>query len=111
MANGKKTIFSIVPIGGLGQIGSNMTLISGQTESLIVDCGILFPNEDSFGINYLIPDLEILENADSFLMNVLSIPCISAISKISKITKISKISKISKIVKISKYSKGSKISA
>ncbi len=61
MASSKKTIFSIIPIGGLGQIGSNMTLISGQTESLIVDCGILFPNEDSFGINYLIPDLEILE--------------------------------------------------
>ena len=63
MGSNKKALFSITPIGGLVQIGSNMTLISGQTESLIVDCGILFPNEDSFGINYLIPDLEILEDS------------------------------------------------
>ena len=39
-------VFSITPIGGLGQIGSNMTLVSGQEESVIIDCGILFPNED-----------------------------------------------------------------
>ena len=63
MTSRNKPIFSIIPIGGLGQIGSNMTLISGMTESLIVDCGILFPNEDSYGINYLIPDLDILEQS------------------------------------------------
>ena len=55
------SIFSIVPIGGLGQIGSNMTLVSGQEESVIIDCGILFPNEDSFGVNYIIPSLEVLK--------------------------------------------------
>ncbi len=56
--------FSITPIGGLGQIGSNMTLVSGQEESIIIDCGILFPNEDSFGVNYIIPNLEVLKKHD-----------------------------------------------
>ncbi|MEC7183399.1 MAG: MBL fold metallo-hydrolase, partial [Bdellovibrionota bacterium] len=57
-------VFSITPIGGLGQIGSNMTLVSGQEESVIIDCGILFPNEDSFGVNYIIPSLEVLKKHD-----------------------------------------------
>ena len=61
MKAGYKDVFSLLPIGGLGQIGSNMTLVSGQSESVIIDCGILFPNEDSFGVNYIIPNLEVLK--------------------------------------------------
>ena len=64
MTTKKNNVFSITPIGGLGQIGSNMTLVSGQEESVIIDCGILFPNEDCFGVNYIIPNLEILKKHD-----------------------------------------------
>ncbi len=47
----------ISPIGGVGQIGSNATLISYKDNHIIIDAGILFPYEDCFDINYLIPDL------------------------------------------------------
>ncbi|MDO9184155.1 MAG: ribonuclease J, partial [Bacteriovorax sp.] len=45
------------PVGGIGQIGSNMTLIKGASDTILIDAGILFPYEDFFDINYLIPDL------------------------------------------------------
>jgi ribonuclease J len=49
-------LYEICPIGGLGQIGSNMTLVKTPSEEIIIDCGILFPSEDFFDISYLIPD-------------------------------------------------------
>ncbi len=54
----KNSLFKIKPIGGVGQIGSNMTLIESNGERIVIDCGILFPYEDYFDINYLIPNLE-----------------------------------------------------
>ncbi|WP_419168940.1 ribonuclease J [Halobacteriovorax sp.] len=48
---------TISPLGGVGQIGSNATLISYEETNIIIDAGILFPSEDCFDINYLIPDL------------------------------------------------------
>lgn len=53
--------FSICPIGGLGQIGSNMMQVLTDQGSFIIDCGILFPYEDTFAINYLIPNFENLD--------------------------------------------------
>lgn len=48
--------FKITPIGGVDQIGSNMLLIAGPEGHSVIDCGILFPFEDFFNINYLIPN-------------------------------------------------------
>ncbi len=53
----KKPFLKIKPVGGIGQIGSNMTLIQSQNDTILIDAGILFPYEDFFDINYLIPDL------------------------------------------------------
>lgn len=57
----KNKYFSILPIGGVQEIGSNMTLIRTPSEDIIIDCGMLFPYEECFDINYLIPDFSILE--------------------------------------------------
>ena len=54
-------LFSLTPIGGVGEIGSNFTLISTATSDVIIDCGLLFPYEDFFDINYLIPDFNFLD--------------------------------------------------
>ena len=53
----KQPYLKIKPVGGIGQIGSNMTLIQGKTDTILIDAGILFPYEDFFDIDYLIPDL------------------------------------------------------
>ncbi len=46
----------IIPIGGLGAIGCNMTVFEYRDEIIIVDCGIMFPNEEMPGIDFVIPD-------------------------------------------------------
>ena len=53
----KNQYLKIEPVGGIGQIGSNMTLVQGQSDVVLIDAGILFPYEDFFDIDYLIPDL------------------------------------------------------
>lgn len=46
----------IVPLGGLGEIGKNMMLLEYGDDGLIVDVGIMFPENDMLGIDYIIPD-------------------------------------------------------
>ena len=46
----------IVPLGGLGEIGRNMTVFEHQGRLLIVDCGVLFPDEHQPGVDVIIPD-------------------------------------------------------
>ncbi len=50
----------MLPIGGVEEIGSNMTLIRTADEDIIIDCGMLFPYEECFDINYLIPDFGLI---------------------------------------------------
>ena len=65
----RKVNFTIKPLGGVGQIGSNSTLFSDEDTNIIVDCGILFPNDDHFDINYLIPDLsQVDEEIDAIVI-------------------------------------------
>lgn len=56
----KNKYFSILPIGGVEEIGSNMTLIRTEQEDIVIDCGLLFPYEECFDINYLVPDFSII---------------------------------------------------
>lgn len=51
-----RSILKIYPLGGVAEIGSNMTVIEMVEKAIIIDCGILFPYEDFFDINYLIVD-------------------------------------------------------
>ena len=52
----------IIPLGGLSQIGMNMTVFETENDILIVDCGMAFPNEDMPGIDRIIPDITYLKN-------------------------------------------------
>lgn len=61
-------LISIKPIGGVGQIGSNMTLISYRNHRILIDAGILFPSEDFFDIDYLIPDLNTIDQIDTLII-------------------------------------------
>ncbi len=53
-----KKILRIVPIGGLGEVGKNMTLYEYGNNILIVDAGLMFPENDMIGIDYIIPDFK-----------------------------------------------------
>ncbi|MGE5463259.1 MAG: ribonuclease J, partial [Syntrophothermus sp.] len=57
--NGK---LKIIPLGGLGEVGKNMTAYEFQNKILVVDAGIMFPHNDMLGIDYIIPDYEYLRS-------------------------------------------------
>jgi ribonuclease J len=50
----------IVPLGGLGEIGKNMTVFEWGNEAIIIDTGIMFPANDMHGVDYIIPDFRYL---------------------------------------------------
>ena len=56
----KQGKLKIIPLGGLGEVGKNMTAYEFQNKILVVDAGIMFPSNDMIGIDYIVPDYEYL---------------------------------------------------
>ena len=57
----KSKTLKIIPLGGLGEVGKNMTVYEYGEDILIVDAGMMFPDNDMIGIDYIIPDFEYLK--------------------------------------------------
>ncbi len=58
----KSGVLRIIPLGGLGEIGRNMTVFELNRKLLVVDCGVLFPEEHQPGVDVILPDLNYLND-------------------------------------------------
>ena len=61
----KKSRLKIAPLGGLGEIGKNITIFEYEDEIVVVDCGLEFPEDDMLGVDLVIPDVTyLIKNKD-----------------------------------------------
>src|SRR4030065_2137547 len=61
----------LVPLGGLGEVGKNMMAVEYGDNLLVVDTGIMFPDNDMLGIDYIIPDFGYLKDKKEKLRGIL----------------------------------------
>jgi ribonuclease J len=55
-------VLRILPLGGVGEIGKNMTVFEYGDEIVVIDCGLMFPEEEMFGVDFVVPDVTYLKD-------------------------------------------------
>ena len=70
MEEQSQPLLKIIPLGGLEEVGRNMTLFEYQNQILIVDMGLQFPDEDMPGIDFIIPNIEYLKTEGKKILGV-----------------------------------------
>jgi len=58
----KKSSLKVIPLGGLNEVGKNLTIFEKDNQIIIVDCGVMFPDDEMMGIDYVIPDFTYIIN-------------------------------------------------
>src|SRR5947207_1433632 len=61
----------IVPLGGLGEVGKNMTVYEADGERIVVDAGLAFPRDEHLGVDLILPDFSYLTESDRPIRAVL----------------------------------------
>lgn len=69
----KQPTLAVIPLGGLGEIGKNMTAVRYGEHIILIDCGLAFPEEEMMGIDFVLPDYTyLLENQENVLAVLLT---------------------------------------
>ncbi len=63
--------FRIVPLGGCGEIGKNMTAFEYGKNIILIDCGVMFPENDMLGIDFIIPDWRYLRDKKELIRGII----------------------------------------
>ena len=71
MTEKKEKRLKITPLGGLGEVGKNMTLFELDGKILIIDMGLKFPGESVPGVDYIIPNISSLKGREKDILGVL----------------------------------------
>lgn len=69
--NRKSHDIQIIPLGGLEEIGKNMTVVRYKESAIIIDCGMAFPDDDLLGIDAVIPDFSYIEEIQDELLGLI----------------------------------------
>jgi ribonuclease J len=67
----KKDKLKIIPLGGLNEVGKNMMLIEYGDDMIVIDMGLLFPEDDLLGVDYIVPDITYLQKNQHKLRGIL----------------------------------------
>ena len=60
----------IIPLGGLGEVGKNMTVYEHGDEIVVVDAGLAFPRDEHMGVDLILPDFDYLRSVDVLALKV-----------------------------------------
>src|SRR5271157_2769279 len=66
-----KSKLKIIPIGGLGEIGKNMMVMEYEDDIIVVDAGLMFPEEEMMGVDLVIPDITYLLERKSRIRGII----------------------------------------
>jgi ribonuclease J len=72
MSRGDEGALRVIPLGGVGEIGKNATLIQWRNDAVLVDAGVLFPEEELYGVDLVIPDFSVLRRTGRLLAVLLT---------------------------------------
>jgi len=60
----------VIPLGGLNEIGKNLTILEYKEDIIIIDCGLSFPDDEMYGIDIVLPDFTYLTKNSSKIKGI-----------------------------------------